>query len=133
VGSSILADRALDRLYAIPRDTVSLEDWHRRRHLDLPDHSDLDLDRESFGVMLRIYRERHPGAMAWLAERRAAIRRELGRRRAAARSASDREPARVTWGRRPPAAPSPGPGTNRIGPATRPPLIVRKDGRTTTR
>jgi len=112
MGTPTLPDRALDWAYPIPRDTASIEEWRRRRHLDLPHLSSLDLDREAFGLARRLYRDRDPGRVAWLVERRDAIRAEVRRRLDAAHATAIAvEPTGVAW-RRPP----------------RPPLIVRKGG-----
>lgn len=80
MGLPTVPDRALDRLYSLPRETASLEEWHRRRQLDLAELSDLDLDREAFGVAMRLYRDRDPARVTWLVARREAIRAERRRR-----------------------------------------------------
>jgi len=75
---------------------MSLEDWHRRRHRDLAALTDLDLDRELFGVAARLYRDHEPGRVAWLIERRDAVRTERDARR---RRRPTPEPVGVTWRR----------------------------------
>ncbi len=76
-----LADRDLERIYPMPRDTRSSDDYDRCRHRDLPGLADLDLDRAAFGVANRLYHDRDAGRVAWLVERRDAIRAEFRRRR----------------------------------------------------
>lgn len=124
MGTLTLHDHALDRLYLLPRDTRSCEDWDRRRHLDLAALSDLDLDREAWGVAARLYRDRDPGAVAWLVTRRDAIRAERRRRLDVDPRRSDPAPAALVWGwPRRAVATRPASGT------TQPPLLVRKGGR----
>ncbi len=76
--------RGLDRIYEMPRETRSLDDWYRRRNLDLPGFNDLDLDRERFRLSARIAYEPDPCHRAWLVARREAVlteqRRRTGRR-----------------------------------------------------
>ncbi len=124
MGTTTLHDRSLDRLYLLPRDTRSWEDWDRRRHLDLAALSDLDLDREAWGVAARLYRDREPGAVAWLVTRRDAIRAERRRRFDADRGRSDPAPTALVWARPRPAVPT-RPASN----TAQPPLLVRKGGR----
>ncbi len=105
--------RWLDRIYLLPNDTRCLEDYQRTRHLDLPELTTHDLDREAFRVMHRLAYEPDRGRRVWLHERREAIRTEQGRRREEARrgAASPRQPATLVWGtpeaRHRPAAPKP--------------------------
>ncbi len=80
VGIPTLPDRALDRLYPMPRPTRTIEEWVRLHHRDLPDLSDLDLDREAFAVARRLCRDRDACRVAWLVERRDAVRAERRRR-----------------------------------------------------
>lgn len=95
MGLPTVPDRALDRLYPLPRETASLEEWHRRRQLDLVELSDLDLDREECGVATRLYRDRDRAHVAWLVERREAIRAERRQRAQLA----DLDSTAVTWRR----------------------------------
>ena len=103
----MLPNHTLDRLYALPRVMQSLEDYRRAHHYDLSGLSDLDLDREAFGVMARLCHDREPGRVAWLVERRDAIRAERQRRiREERRSATHAEAEQravadtvaITWG-----------------------------------
>lgn len=73
-------DYDLDRLYLLPRDTRWIEDFHRRRHWDLPALTDLDLDREAIRVTARLAFDRDPAAIAWLDDRRVKVRAEQRRR-----------------------------------------------------
>jgi len=70
----------LELAYPIPRDTVSLDDFARRRHHDLPHLSDEDLAFDGYRVLLRLCFERDPSALDWLRERRRAVRAEMARR-----------------------------------------------------
>ena len=115
-------DRRLERIYAMPRDCRSLEDYDRGRHLDLPGLTDDDLDREAIRVAHRWAYEPDRAPRGWLTERRDAIRAERDRRREADRRASAApDPVGITWA--PP---------RRARPAT-PGLVIRKGGRATTR
>lgn len=78
--------RLLDRIYPIPRDTVSLEQFERRRHRDLPDLADEVLRQEADRCRLRLWIEENPMHEVWLRERHDQLRAEL-RRRAPAASA----------------------------------------------
>ncbi len=100
MGLSTLPDHALDRLYPWPRPNWSLEDYYRAHHRDLAALTDLDLDREAFGVASRLYRDRDPGRVAWLLERRDAVRAERHRRASVAQARSaDASPVAIDWGR----------------------------------
>ncbi len=70
----------LNLAYPIPRDTVSFDDYERRRHRDLPHLSGEDLALEGYRVMLRLCFEREMMALAWLRERRLAVRGEMAHR-----------------------------------------------------
>ena len=79
----------LERVYELPRDTRSSDDWHRRRHQDLPGLSDFDLTRDARRVAQRLDYESDPFAQAWLRERLdrvAAERRSRDRQERAERS-----------------------------------------------
>jgi len=115
VDHGTIADRVLDRLYLFPRETRSLEDWERTRHLDLAGLSALDLERDAFGVTRRLYRDRDRSRVVWLLERRTAVGAELGRRRdAERRCTTDAAPTETDWQR------SPRPTDSR------PPLVIRR-------
>lgn len=75
------SERSLDCIYRLPRDTASLEDWERWRHLDLPERDDLALDAEAFRVAHRLAYEADARRRGWLVERRDAIRMEQAARR----------------------------------------------------
>ncbi len=110
-----IADRALDRLYLFPRETRSLEDWERARHLDLASLSALDLERDAFGVTRRLYRDRDRSRVGWLLARRRAVGAEQSRRRdVQRRCTTDARPTQTGWQR------SPQPT------ASRPPLVIRR-------
>lgn len=70
----------LNLAYPIPRDTVSIDDYERRRHRDLPRLSAEDLALEGYRVMLRLCFEREAMALHWLRERRLAVRGEMTHR-----------------------------------------------------
>ena len=72
--------RSLDRLYDLPNETISIDDWYRLRNLDLPHLDDLELDRERFRLSARIAYEPDWSRRSWLAERRAAVLAEQQRR-----------------------------------------------------
>ncbi len=62
--------------------------------------TDLDLDREAFGVAARLYRDRDKARVAWLIERRDAVRAEQHRRAYTARTrVADAGPVAIEWGR----------------------------------
>ena len=115
-----VSDRALDRLYPMPRPTHTIEEWARLHHRDLPDLSDLDLDREAFAVARRLCRDRDRGRVAWLVERRDAVRAELRRRADEHGRLEAAEAGAATVWRRPA-------GTGRAVPGRRP-LRVRHGG-----
>lgn len=116
-----LPERCLDHLYILPKDTRSLEEYQRARHLDLPDLDSVDLSVEAFRVMSRLAREHDSARRGWLAERRSAVRAEQGRRREAQYRAAHREPTAIVWGpSRPASRDAPG-------------LFVRKGGQTVSR
>jgi len=115
VSISTLPDRALDRAYLIPRDTASIEDWNRRRHLDLAAMDAVALDTEAFRVMARLAYEPNANRRAWLIERRDAVHAERQRRAGRAHRA-DPGPTAIVWDR------------PRSRPAPRSALNVRKRG-----
>src|SRR5688572_24701593 len=85
VSSIVHAERRLsppylDHLYPLPRWTVTLEEWQRLHHLDLPALSDLEIARELSRLWTRITYE-WPPADDWTWERRAALFAERDRRR----------------------------------------------------
>ncbi len=88
------SNRSLDRLYRLPRDTVSLEDFERRRHFDLPEMSDLELDAEGFRVRHRLAYDPDKYRRAWLTERLDTIR---GERAARQRERRAPEPTAISW------------------------------------
>ena len=93
-------DRALDRLYPMPRPTRTIEEWARLHHHDLPELSDLDLDREAFDLARRLCRDRDRGRVAWLVERRDALRAECRRRAAEDGRLATAEPREaIVWRR----------------------------------
>ncbi len=75
-------DRSLDHIYRLPRDTASLEEWHRRRQLDLAAMDDAALAAEALRVVHRFSYEPDRYRRAWLAERRDAMQAERRRREA---------------------------------------------------
>ena len=93
------SDRSLDRLYSLPNECLSLEDWFRARNLDLADADDAGLDREDFRLRNRRSYETESARAEWLDERRAAIRLERHRRRLERRRIDGAEPVAVVWGR----------------------------------
>ena len=80
MGMLALQDHALDGLYPMPRPNRSIEDYHPLHHRDLGALTDLDLECEAFGVGSRLYRDRDKARVAWLIERRDAVRAERRRR-----------------------------------------------------
>jgi hypothetical protein len=70
----------LDRLYALPVITRSLEDFHRLHHRDLADLSNRELWVDAERVRLRIALE-GPPTCHWLWQRLDAIRVERQKRR----------------------------------------------------
>ena len=78
------SSRSLDRLYPMPKDGRSIDDWYRNRNLDLERLDDADLDHEAFRVAARLAYETDRRHRAWLLERREAVRQERARRRGAA-------------------------------------------------
>ena len=107
--------RDLDRIYAMPNENRSLDDYHRARHLDLPRLDDLDLVLEERCVLARLAYDGDWGRRAWLIERRGAIQHERRRRR----STSTRSPGLF-------APPYPHPERADVG---RPVVPVRGGGR----
>lgn len=69
-------ERWLDRLYPMPRECRSADDWHRARNRDIPELADADLDRERFRLSARIAHDPDRHRRAWLAERRDLVARE---------------------------------------------------------
>ena len=80
-----LADRHLDRRYPMPRPALTLDDFQRARHLDLPTLSDLDLACEAHRVMSRLAYEPDRLRRDWLIARREAVQTERRRRQRARR------------------------------------------------
>lgn len=78
-------ERWLDRLYPMPRECRSIDDWHRARNLDLPFFDAGNLDRERFRVSARIAHDHDRHRRAWLTERRDLVAREQRRRSAGRR------------------------------------------------
>lgn len=68
-------------IYPIPRDTVSLEEFQRRRHEDLPELPSAQLERDKDRVRLRMTIDPDPFNAVWLAERRQRLLAEIERRR----------------------------------------------------
>ncbi|HEV2109534.1 MAG TPA: hypothetical protein VGR16_14840 [Thermomicrobiales bacterium] len=94
-----LPDRLLERIYPMPRPTLTHEEYQRARHLDLPALEATDLDAEAFRVMSRLAREHDSLRREWLSARRQAIRGEQARRRQTDRPA--KTPATPVPERRP--------------------------------
>ncbi len=81
----------LDRLYELPRDGRSIDDWHRARHYDLPTLDDLALACEDHRVMTRLAYDPGRARREWLVGRRLAIAEE--RRRRGRSSISQKSPS----------------------------------------
>lgn len=79
--------RALARIYEMPRETRTLDDWHRVRHNDLPAFGDAALTIEARRVSARLDVEPDRYVRAWLLARLDAVAAERRRRRAPARPA----------------------------------------------
>lgn len=80
--------QAIERLYGLPNENRSIDDWYRLRHRDLPAMSDHELDRERTRVRLRAAYEPDRFRLRWLEDRQAAIAAEPRRQRVAPRSAA---------------------------------------------
>lgn len=74
-------DSYLDRLYSIPRSTVSMEDHLRLHHRDLQALDDLELQRERRCVLRRFDYDPDTFRRSWLMDRITAIDRECSARR----------------------------------------------------
>ena len=59
----------LDLKQLVPRDYRSIEDFYRRRHLDLPNRDDFDLAIEASAIVQRLPSTRDAGDREWLRER----------------------------------------------------------------
>lgn len=72
------ASRWLDRLYAVPDPTDTLEAWERLHHRDVPVMALEELDDERLRLRLRLALERHPDA--WFSERQRRLDQARARR-----------------------------------------------------
>lgn len=70
----------LDNLCEMPQPQRSLEDWERRRHLDLPQFTDEQLATEGRQARRRADYDHDEIRRAWFIERIRAVRHELNRR-----------------------------------------------------
>ena len=84
-GRQLPSPRQLDRLYPLPRETRSLDDWRRVRHFDLAEMNAGELDCEPFRVLGRLADKTDHGCREWLIGRRAAVQAERRRRAGTAR------------------------------------------------
>lgn len=75
-----LAPRQLERLYEIPRDCRSFEDYERARHRDLASLDNVELDCEGLRALIRLSLDGDRSRREWLIQRRNAIRQEQARR-----------------------------------------------------
>lgn len=82
----------LDAIYRLPVDTNSLNDWERRRHVDLVDLDDLALRVEEAAILRRLGYDDGLDR-GWLGERLDAIDLERTRRRSPAAPAPSAPPA----------------------------------------
>lgn len=82
--------RTLDRIYPMPNENKTIDDWHRLRNQDLASFDELDLDREFVRVTHRMAFEPDRYRLEWLMARRAAVRTEQRRRRGAPEPAAGR-------------------------------------------
>ena len=122
--SRVFPEQFLERLYAMPRETATWEDFERRRHGDLPAMSDPELAREFRRVQRRADYESDVAALAWLEGRLDAIRLEQGRRNHGQEDQVRRPigSGQRAGGRQPSCAADEWPSWPAV---TRPPLVIR--------
>jgi hypothetical protein len=72
--------RLLHRVYPMPKDTRSIDDFQRRRHRDIPLMAEEDLEAEVVRTQLRIWMEDDVDNRIWLKERKVEAQAELHQR-----------------------------------------------------
>ncbi|MDP9363880.1 MAG: hypothetical protein M3Q10_06585 [Chloroflexota bacterium] len=66
----------LERIYQLPRDTRSLDDYHKNRNRDLPGLDEVELACEAHRVLSRLSYEPDRSTRGWLIARLGAIEAE---------------------------------------------------------